>query len=134
MSSMEQQLRIQLLANELAQISSVSPDQNRSGRASDDKAMSLVIKIGSLALGSYFNKTYMHIVGIVRSLLALLSAAPAAASAIPHRSPSFLNAVCRTLKYCLSILKETSLWELRALHHASTPAYCRLQVHCGWRG
>jgi hypothetical protein len=98
MSSSDQQLRIQILANELAQIADPLYSQNHKVRASEDKAMSLVIKIGSLALGSYFNKIFMHSAGIVRSLLTLLSAPPAADSSLPHRSPSLLNAVCRTLK------------------------------------
>ena len=114
---MEQQRRIHVLANELAQAAATAaqaaataaqaaatapslrpPSEHYTAFAKvHDKTSDLVIKIGSLALGSHFNKAYMHIAGVTASLIALLPVPPPHSSH-PHVHPSFVNSVCRTLK------------------------------------
>jgi hypothetical protein len=100
---MEQQRRIHVLANELAQAATTAPslhapsEHHTAFAKVRDKTSDLVIKIGSLAVGSHFNKAYMHIAGVTASLLHLLPIPPPHSSHL-HVHPSFVNSVCRTLK------------------------------------
>ncbi len=101
MCSSEQQLHIHHLAAELAQAAAQMGPNHQSHVNIHDRTSALVIKIGSLALGNPFNKTYMHSSGITDSLLRLLTphslCAPAACPQLVA-PPSFVNAICRTLK------------------------------------
>ena len=104
MFSSEQQLQIHHLAVELAEAAARSGPSYKAHVNIYDKTSAVVIKIGSLALGSPFNKTYMHSSGVTESLLSLLvprSPFPPTASPQLDAPPSFINAVCRTLK-CVS--------------------------------
>jgi hypothetical protein len=99
MFSQEQQRHIQQLAIQLADAAAQSGPSHKAHVNIHEKTTALVMKIGSLALGSPFNKTYMHSIGITDSLLSLLPPRrPPPASPLLDTPPSFFNAVCRTLK------------------------------------